>query len=109
MGANTTTPVVSIGIDAAAVASHQIAIRGEVREDFKTAPALAGLRELTELRRALRRRHVCIVDAQHVEYQLWTLAAQQCPAEFDHRVLGDINNADQRCQCATDQPRLPPA
>ena len=38
MNVNTTTPVVSIGIDAAVVAAHQIAVRGEVREDFKAAP-----------------------------------------------------------------------
>ncbi len=48
MKANTTTPVVSIGIYAAVVASHQVAIRGEVREDFKAAPTLAGLTKLTK-------------------------------------------------------------
>lgn len=48
MKVNTTTPVVSIGIDAAVVAAHQIAIRGEVREDFKALPTLAGLAKLTE-------------------------------------------------------------
>lgn len=40
--------VVSIGLDAAVVASHQIAIRGPgVREDFRVSPTLAGLEELT--------------------------------------------------------------
>lgn len=40
---------VSIGIDAAVVADHQIAIRGPgVREDFKVSPTLAGLAKLTE-------------------------------------------------------------
>ena len=48
MEVNTTTPVVSIGIDAAVVAAHQIAVRGEVREDFRAAPTLAGLAKLTE-------------------------------------------------------------
>ena len=47
MKVNTTSPVVSIGIDAAVVAAHQIAVRGEVREDFKTPPTLAGLATLT--------------------------------------------------------------
>ncbi len=162
MKVNTTNPVVSIGIDAAVVASHQIAIRGEVREDFKTAPTLAGLAKLTErlepyagslvvaeptagawlplthavtdagceigfvanrdsarlrkaitgasktdlidadmlahcsqvlgvgpaaipppgqiaLRRAIRRRHVCTVDAHRVECRLWALAAWAFP------------------------------
>ncbi|MFV2040009.1 MAG: hypothetical protein ACC660_07185, partial [Acidimicrobiales bacterium] len=48
MKVNTTSPVVLIGIDAAVVAAHQIAIRGEVREDFKTPPTLAGLAKLTQ-------------------------------------------------------------
>ncbi|MGB5757876.1 MAG: hypothetical protein WBM50_13250 [Acidimicrobiales bacterium] len=48
MQVNTTTPKVSIGIDAAVVAAHQIAIRGEVREDFRVQPTLAGLTKLTE-------------------------------------------------------------
>ena len=40
---------VTIGIDAAVVADHQVAIRGPgVREDFKVAPTLAGLARLTE-------------------------------------------------------------
>jgi transposase len=40
---------VSIGIDAAVVAAHQVAIRGEgVREDFKVPPTLAGMKALTE-------------------------------------------------------------
>jgi transposase len=40
---------VSIGIDAAIVADHQVAIRGPgVREDFRVAPTLAGLAKLTE-------------------------------------------------------------
>ena len=162
MNVNTTTPVVSIGIDAAVVAAHQIAVRGEVREDFKAAPTLAGLAKLTErlgpyagamvvaeptagtwlplahavteagceigfvanrdsarlrkaitgasktdlidadmlahcaevlgvgpssipppgqiaLRRAIRRRHVCTVDAHRVECRLWALAAWAFP------------------------------
>ncbi len=41
-------PVVSIGIDAAVVASHQVAIRGPgIAEDFRVRPTLAGLEELT--------------------------------------------------------------
>lgn len=48
MQVNTTTPRVSIGIDAAVVAPHQVAIRGEVRDDFRVAPTLAGLAKLTE-------------------------------------------------------------
>ena len=48
MQVNTTTPKVSIGIDAAVVAVHQIAIRGEVRDDFRVLPTLAGLATLTE-------------------------------------------------------------
>lgn len=48
MQVNTTTPNVSIGIDAAVVAAHRIAVRGEVREDFGVAPTLAGLAKLTE-------------------------------------------------------------
>ncbi len=162
MKVNTTSPVVSIGIDAAVVAAHQIAIRGEVREDFKTPPTLAGLAKLTKrlepyagslvvaeptagtwlplahavtaagceigfvanrdsarlrkaitgasktdlidadmlahcaevlgvspaqvpppgqiaLRRAIRRRHVCTVDAHRVECRLWALAAWAFP------------------------------
>ena len=43
MQVNTTTPKVSIGIDAAVVAAHQIAIRGEIRDDFRVMPTLAGL------------------------------------------------------------------
>ncbi|KAA0235914.1 MAG: IS110 family transposase [Actinobacteria bacterium] len=40
---------VSIGIDAAVVADHQIAIRGPgVREDFRASPTLAGMAKLTE-------------------------------------------------------------
>lgn len=40
---------VSIGIDAAVVADHQVAIRGPgVREDFTASPTLAGLAKLTE-------------------------------------------------------------
>ena len=162
MKVNTTSPVVSIGIDAAVVAAHQIAVRGEVREDFKTRPTLAGLAKLTErlepyggslvvaeptagtwlplahavtaagceigfvanrdsarlrkaitgasktdlidadmlahcaevlgvtateipppdriaLRRAIRRRNVCTVDAHRVECRLWALAAWAFP------------------------------
>jgi len=162
MKVNTTTPVVSIGIDAAVVAAHQIAVRGEVREDFKASPTLVGLAKLTErlepyagalvvaeptagtwlplahavsaagceigfvanrdsarlrkaitgasktdlidadmlahcaevlgvtateipppgqiaLRRAIRRRHVCTVDAHRVECRLWALAAWAFP------------------------------
>lgn len=48
MQVNTTTPKVSIGIDAAVVAAHQIAIRGEIRDDFRVMPTLAGLADLTE-------------------------------------------------------------
>jgi hypothetical protein len=41
-------PVVSIGIDAAVVASHQVAIRGPgIAEDIGVRPTLAGLEELT--------------------------------------------------------------
>ncbi|MDH3396460.1 MAG: hypothetical protein OEM81_01370, partial [Acidimicrobiia bacterium] len=47
MQVNTRTVRVSIGIDAAVVAPHQIAVRGEVREDFKASPTLAGLAKLT--------------------------------------------------------------
>ncbi len=162
MKVNTTTPVVSIGIDAAVVAAHQIAIRGEVREDFRTPPTLAGLAKLTKrlepyapalvvaeptagtwlplahavtaagceigfvanrdsarlrkaitgasktdvidadmlahcaevlgvgaaavpppgqiaLRRAIRRRHVCTVDAHRVECRLWALGVWAFP------------------------------
>lgn len=40
---------VSIGIDAAVVADHQVAIRGDgTRQDFRVASTLAGLEELTE-------------------------------------------------------------
>lgn len=40
---------VSIGIDAAVVADHQIAIRGPgVRDDFRVSPTLAGMAQLTE-------------------------------------------------------------
>lgn len=43
------TRKVSIGIDAAIVASHQVAIRGEgVNEDFKVLPTLAGMKTLTQ-------------------------------------------------------------
>jgi len=38
----------AIGIDAAIVANHQIAIRGETREDFSVPPNLSGLAKLTE-------------------------------------------------------------
>ena len=47
MQVNTNEARVSIGIDAAVVAAHQVAVRGEVREDFKVRPTLAGLAELT--------------------------------------------------------------
>lgn len=40
---------VRIGIDAAVVADHQIAIRGPgIREDFRASPTLAGMAKLTE-------------------------------------------------------------
>ena len=42
-------PSVSIGIDAAVVADHQVAIRGSgVRDDFRVPPTLAGMSKLTE-------------------------------------------------------------
>jgi len=45
----TTDPVVSIGIDAAVVADHQVAIRGPgVHDDFRVPPTLAGMSKLTE-------------------------------------------------------------
>lgn len=47
MQVNTNQARVSIGIDAAVVAAHQVAVRGEVREDFKIRLTLAGLAELT--------------------------------------------------------------
>src|SRR5262245_12266413 len=41
--------VIAIGLDAAVVADHQIAIRGPAtREDFRVSPTLAGLAQLTE-------------------------------------------------------------
>ena len=44
---------VSIGIDAAVVADHQVAIRGPgVRDDFRVPPTLAGMSKLTERLRA---------------------------------------------------------
>lgn len=48
MQVNTPQARVSIGIDAAVVAAHQVAVRGEVREDFKVRSTLAGLSELTD-------------------------------------------------------------
>lgn len=48
MQVNTKTARVSIGIDAAVVAPHQIAVRGEVCEDFGVLPTLAGLAKLTK-------------------------------------------------------------
>ncbi len=48
MQLNTRTVRVSIGIDAAVVAPHQIAVRGEVSEDFRVSPTLAGLAKLSE-------------------------------------------------------------
>lgn len=40
---------VTIGVDAAIVADHQVAVRGDgIREDFKVAPTLAGMAKLTE-------------------------------------------------------------
>lgn len=47
MQVNTTNRRVSIGIDAAVVAAHQVAVRGATRDDFKVRPTLAGLRELS--------------------------------------------------------------
>lgn len=47
MQVNTNQPRVSIGIDAGVVAAHQVAVRGEVREDFKIRSTLTGLAELT--------------------------------------------------------------
>jgi transposase len=38
----------AIGIDAAIVANHRVAVRGDTREDFAVAPTLAGLAKLTE-------------------------------------------------------------
>lgn len=47
--AHRSSEAVSIGIDAAVVADHVVAVRGEgVREDFRVAPTLAGLAKLTE-------------------------------------------------------------
>ena len=48
MEVNTTTARVSIGIDAAVVAAHQVAVRGEVCDDFWVSPTLSGLAMLTE-------------------------------------------------------------
>ena len=49
MTASNASGVVSIGIDTAIVADHQVAIRGPaIREDFRVAPTLAGLARLTE-------------------------------------------------------------
>ncbi len=49
MTADNATRVVSIGVDTAIVADHQIAIRGPgIREDFRVAPTLASLAKLTE-------------------------------------------------------------
>lgn len=48
MRVNTNRARVSIGIDAAVVAAHQVAVRGEVGEDFKVRSTLAGLSELTD-------------------------------------------------------------
>jgi hypothetical protein len=46
---NCSSGAVSIGIDAAVVAAHQVAVRGPgVRDDFGVAPTLAGLAQLTE-------------------------------------------------------------
>jgi len=44
---------VTVGIDAAVVANHQVAIRGSaggevIAEDFAVAPTLAGMERLTE-------------------------------------------------------------
>jgi transposase len=40
---------VTIGVDAAIVADHQVAVRGdEIREDFRVAPTLSGMAKLTE-------------------------------------------------------------
>jgi transposase len=48
-GSRNGTRRVSIGIDAAVVAAHQVAVRGEaVNEDFKVPPTLAGMKTLTE-------------------------------------------------------------
>lgn len=42
-------PGVTIGIDAAVVADHQVAVRGDgIREDFRVPPTLAGMAKLTE-------------------------------------------------------------
>lgn len=48
MQVNTNPARVSIGIDAAVVAPHQVAVPGEVRADFKVRSTLAGLAELTD-------------------------------------------------------------
>lgn len=48
MQVNTQMLKVSIGIDAAVVAGHQVAVRGEVRDDFRVMPTLAGLAKLTQ-------------------------------------------------------------
>ena len=45
-----------IGIDAAVVAAHQVAVRGEVREDFKVRSTLAGFSELTDRLEPMRGR-----------------------------------------------------
>jgi transposase len=47
MQVNTRSSQVSIEINAAVVAPHQIAVRGEVREDFRVSSTLAGLAKLT--------------------------------------------------------------
>jgi transposase len=49
MTANHGSGAISIGVDAAIVADHQIAIRGPgIREDFRVSPTLAGLAKLSE-------------------------------------------------------------
>ena len=46
---NNTNATVSIGIDAAVVAPHQVATRGNgIAEDFRVPPTLAGMTALTE-------------------------------------------------------------
>ena len=75
MQVNTTTPKVSIGIDAAVVAAHQVAVRGEVRDDFRVTPTLAGMARLTK---RLRPYAGAMVVAEPTAGTLWGPNIRSC-------------------------------
>ncbi len=119
---------VAIGIDAAVVADHQIAIRGPgIREDFRASPTLAGMAKLTE-RLALFAGSLVVVEPTAGTWLPLTMAVTEAgcrigfvqnrdSAQLRKAITGrtktDVVDADMLARCETvldieDAP-IPPA